>query len=390
MIVFKNPFLIYIVAFVTVLLLCKLEWSTLFPPISNELYLFLIITFFISFYFAALLQRTRRINYKEIIPLQRGSLIMVLIFLGYVIEFIYYGGIPVFTYLSGSSLKFIHFGGIPTFHVLLISFNLFYSVYLFHVFISTRKIQNILYYLLSILPPFLIFNRGMFINIFIGSCFVFMQSRKNISFKQLSLTIVALLVVLYIFGLSGNYRVSHNRSSEAVLKFYEATPQFKESIVPNVYLWSYMYFAAPIGNVQNYIQNYEPKYSFRNFILKNIIPDFVAKRIIKVFDIKMTEPPIISPTFNVGSMYFRAYYDYGWLGMTIVFFFQCFLIFITMFLLPKRSSFSVTGIAVLSTIVFLNTFANIMIFSGISFQLFWIIIFGQFEKYRFKFNSLSK
>src|SRR5690606_10176822 len=123
---------------------------------------------------------------------------LIFLWVGYTIEFIYFGEIPILSLINGiEGVDYKDFG-IQSFHVLLISFNSFLIVYLFHCYLSTKRRRIFVYYLIALLPAILVVNRGMFLIGILSSFIVFLMSRKRfLTFKQFVFTTSILLVILY-------------------------------------------------------------------------------------------------------------------------------------------------------------------------------------------------
>ena len=385
-----NPFFVYILGFSIPLLVYQLGWSNIFPKISFGLVLFLLLTSLYSFLVGCFVYNKKFIVYRDISYDKNISIIAVLIFTGFFLEFMYVGHIPLLTILSGKEYDYTTFG-IKSFHVFLVTFNSFYSVYIFHVFLSTMRKRYIAICILMLIMPLLIGSRGMFL-LNLSSClFVYLLSIRKLYFKFVVVLVLLALPLLYLFGIAGNVRSMHQAgrtesitSSDIILKIGDAKGSFRESIIPKEYFWAYLYISSPLANLQKTIANSDSVdltfgrlLSFINF---EILPDFVSKRISKFLEVKKMEINQITPALTVGTVYAGSYVYLNWLGLVLMFSYTMFASFIYIILLKKDSTFFITGIAILNTLVLFNMFYNMFSFSGMSFQLVYPLVFSFFRK----------
>lgn len=387
----KNPFYIYIISFLLVFAIYGLGWSDLYPNLSFSIIFFFVITFIIFFFLGYMFDKLRVLHYMKLSMEKIGSKpLNFLLFLwgGYIIEFIYFGEIPLLNLIKGiEGVNYKEFG-IKSLHVLLISFNSFLIVYLFHCYISTKKSRILVYYLLSILPAILVVNRGMFLIGMLSSLFVFLMSRKRfLTIKQLLFTTTVLLVILYFFGVLGNLR-SAAGDPLYIPKESMASDTFMESSIPKEYYWTYLYGASPLANFQyNVNSTKEVDFNLFDLVLFELTPDVISKRIAYTFDRQPPDPYKIREWLTVGTVYSRAYSFAKWLGPILIFIYTTFVIIITIGLVPKRNSYHVSTVAILSTLIFMNTFSNMFIFSGLILQLGYCILFSFIGNKKFVFKT---
>lgn len=384
---FKNPFYIYILSFLLVFALYGLGWSNLYPNLGFGIIFFFLVTFIIFFFLGYLVDKLRVLDYMNLSMEKIGRKpvnFLMFLWIGYVIEFIYFGEVPLLSLINGvDGVNYKEFG-IKSFHVLLISFNSFLIVYLFHCYISTKRKKILFYYLLSILPAILVVNRGMFLIGILSSFIVFLMSRKRfLTIKQLIFTVTVLLVILYFFGVLGNLR-SAAGDPTYIPKESMATDVFMESSIPKEYYWTYLYGASPLANFQyNINTTKEVDYNILDLVLFELVPDVISKRVAYIFDRQPPEPNKVREWLTVGTVYSRAYSFAKWLGPILIFFYTTFVIIITIGLVPKSNSYHVSSVAILSTLIFMNTFSNMFVFSGLILQLGYCILFSFIDNKKF-------
>lgn len=365
-----NPFYLYIYAFGFVLALYSLHWSILLPDLSMGLMFFLILTFILSLIYGWHIQKCRKSFFSNPLNVSINCRAKVkLLLLLYVIEFLYSKRLPLLEILSDSD-TFVHFGGIPTVHVLLVTYTVFFDTFLFHRLICNFNRKLLCdFFIISLLPPILMINRGMLFTIFFACLFVYLFSLKSLKRKILVYCVVSLSFALYIFTIIGSARINDDENSTVFTAFTQPSDNFKSLGISNMFLWPYMYIVSPIGNLQNCINEYQPQGSFYAFFWECVCPDFISKHF---YESQSDSPPLISPTFNVSTMYTSAYVQLGYLGMGILFIIQTFFLYIIFLAFSNKTNPYYTATVCLAcSVVVLNTFANMWTFSAISFPIIW-------------------
>ena len=379
----RNPFYVYIISFLLVFLVYSLRWSHLYPPLSFGMYLFLTGTFLIAALFGYVFQKNNYIGFKKLGNNLdfRVFIFVLIIWIGHAIEFIYFKQIPLLKLLSGENVIDYRDFGIKSFHVFLISFNSFAIVYVFHYYVSTRRRKILFYYIITLIPSLLIINRGMFLIGIISSLFVYLFSlNKFLKFRQIIVMSISVLVILYLFGYIGNLR-SADGDPNYLAKESKATNKFMASKIPKEYYWTYLYAASPLANFQNNInKTRDVNYNFFDLIIFETFPDVLSKRIAVVLNREKLGHHQIVSWLTVGSVYSKSYSYAKWFGPVIIFFYLIWVIILSIGLVPKKSSYHITVVAILLTMVFMNTFDNMLVFSGMILQLVYPVTLAFFEK----------
>jgi oligosaccharide repeat unit polymerase len=382
-----NPYIVYSVAFMLVMLLYPLHWSLLYPDLSFSLICFLSITIVFYLIVGLVFHKANYFSYRDISFSDKNIWIWTaVILISYVIEFAYMHVVPIIAISTGADYEYTSFG-VPTFHVVVVTFNSFWAVFIFHNYTSTKRRALLVPYILCLIPSILIFNRGMFLLIIASTLFVVLMSAKKLG-KLLFKISVLLLIILFLFGILGNIRVTGGFSAnDAILGLGHASKQFSKAPVPNEFFWAYLYTTSSLANLQETVNvHHNLGFSMGKvalFINSEIFPDFISKRNANLF--RHIEPiDQISETFTVGTVYARSYAYFGWWGMAVMFLYIITFNMVVIFTLVKQSIFFVTGIAILNCIMLFNIFDNMFTFSGLVLQLTYPILFSAFSKVRFR------
>lgn len=382
-----NPYIIYAIGFVIAMALYTLKWSELYPSLSFWLVLFVIATAFLSILIGLLLHKKNYISYNAVFfsPFKLW-LVTLLIIVGILFECAYLHTIPIKAILSNQKdYKYQDFG-IPTFHVFLVTFNSFWATFVFHNFISQKKKHLLLCYIFCLIPAIIIFSRSMIMLNLTSAFFIVFMSSKHIA-KLMMKAVVIVLLLLFVFGLAGNLRESHGSSlNDVFLSLGKATPSFRQSDIPKEFFWSYIYISSPLANLQQTINIHDGSgftwQKFGTYANKSFLPDFISKRI-TIFTQPDEKINKILFAFTVGSTYAICYAYIGWWGMILMFLYMMVFNMAVILLVPKRSMFFVTGISILNCIMLFSLFDNMIAYSGTSFQLFYVIVFGLLGKINF-------
>lgn len=379
-----NPFIIYSLSWLLVLLIYNLNWSYLLPQLSFELKAFLWLSILLSFITGVLFHYKKVFSYKVISKtpnLPKIKKILFLIWSLLIIEFIFAGGIPILGYITGErNISYTDFG-LPIIHVLVInSFELLF-IYLCYCYYSTTdkviKKKIALYIFLSVLPYILIFNRMGLMTCFLAYMLLFILSKKSL-WKILIKITLSSTICIYLFGIAGDLRLDTATAKNIILELGEATPEFKNSSIPKELFWGYLYISSPLANCQ-YTINQKKNFNFESnsilgFCLFELTPEIISKRLAETYSIKREEAILINSTFNVSSVYAQSYNYLGWYGMIFMYFFMYIFIFISMLLIPKESPYHLCGIIVIDIIIIFNIFSNMFVFMGVVPQVLFTII----------------
>lgn len=386
-----NPFSIFFVLIFGLLIVYNFGWSELCPPLTLGMWLFFLVLLVSLFFLSKIYDRNFSIEkfddkkFSVSKGLWSGIGLMAML-----AEFVYERTIPLITILFlDSDYNYVDFEGIPVFHVFAVTFTSFWGLYLWDSFIKTKKWTDLALSLLFVSYPIMLFNRGGLILNFCSMFFIFLLRIKEIklSFKLVAQFIIVVSFLLYAFGLFGNIRSAHLEpigndptNSTYIMNTGQATEEFKQSIVPKPFFWTYIYMATPIANLQNMIEKMRPTNDIQLFVTENIVPDFLGKRLSKAIPREVPEDEQVHSAFNVSTLFAPAYKLQGYIGIVLVFLCYVGLIFFYTTLMKNMHTTKIVGLSILYTITIFNLFSNMMVFSGLSLQLIYPIIFWIYKK----------
>jgi hypothetical protein len=383
-----NPYFVYFSSFLISTLVSLLSWSSLYPETSPDLLLFLSITYVLALTFGIFFKKKYSTYPKKISFNTQSAKILFLIYFFWALEFAYGGGVPpIILAMQGIHYELADFG-IPVFHPFLYTFSSFFSTYLFHSYLSSKSKQNLQLYILSFLPFILLFGRGALLINVCSSLFLYINLNFKIDLSK-GFTIIKIFFVstffilstFFVFGLAGNIRtaaVYEREDYNIILDIGKATTDFRNSIIPKEFFWSYLYIASPIGNLQQNVITSKvsnlTSNEFFQFISNEIMPDFISKRLNEVFAFPKKIPILAADELNVSTVYTNSFLYLSWIGLFLMALFLLLFPIAYISRLGKNNPLYLTGLSTLNTLYLFLMFDNMFAFSGLSFQLLYPLI----------------
>ncbi len=383
-----NPFFAMLISFGAAILIYLLGWSELYPPLSFHLCAFLLITGIVYFIVGRRVRQSEIITFRPLAKSERAPVfVTVFIYALWALEFLYEGGIPLLKIILKQPYNYRLFG-IPSLHVFVVTFSSFYTVYLFHLFLSHRSNRIFLLYIINLLAALLIYNRGMLFFNLASSLFIYLIFLKQIPLKKIVVVSVLMIPLLFLFGWLGSLRVSREAqepyNNENFMVTGKATLSFRQSVIPKEYFWAYIYISSPLANLQQNINDYPVAsitiQTLGEWFNSEVLPDFLSKRINRVFQLDQYVDKRIPGPFNVSTVYSRSYSYAGWAGMMLMALVVIAFPLIYIKLLPTSSDFFLSGWAILCTLYFFFAYDNNLRFTGLSFQLTYPVVLNWYLK----------
>ncbi len=374
----KNPLYIYVLGFSLSFLVYALDWSDIYPRLSFSMKLFFGITFVFFIFFGFIISKLKLIQttLSRTSPRFIRTCFIILISL-YLVEFLYEKDMPLLAKLTGrEGVGYMEFG-IPLLHGLLISFNSFLIAHSFATFMSTKNKKILWVYLMLYIPAILFLSRSILMLGLLTSLFIYLHFIGKLSWKNKLKIGILTIVGLYLFGVIGNLR----SGGEYIYTQSQATDEFMESSIPKEFYWTYLYAASPLANFQNTVnKSVIDKMDFGGFIFYENLPRIISKNLGGPLNITQKDLIRITPWLTVGTTYAKSFSYLGWYGPYLLFLSNLLIyLLVIVFLVSRKSSYHVTTISILSVIVLLNIFSNMLIVTGISFQLAYCVLFSLFE-----------
>ncbi|MDR3258859.1 MAG: oligosaccharide repeat unit polymerase [Fusobacteriaceae bacterium] len=376
-----NPFYFYAIIWILVLLLYKLEISKLYPKLSNDLIIFLLISLFL-YIIAGIVFKKKfkgKLIKNEIIKKRFLKIYILIIFL-WIINFIYVGAIPLFEILKKSNFSYKNFKGIKTIYVFLVTYTNYLSIYSFYNYLLCKRKINLIFSIIGVFIYLLVYSRSGILFLLMNYFIIFLILNKKIK----NYIIIGIIggITLYSFGILGNIRHYYKWNDTSMIKKISKIEIYQNNFDP--FIWSYVYITSPLGNLQYNINYSRPSYNIKKFISENLLLDAINKRI---SDGK-TPVKLMVENLTVSTMYISSYLTLGMHGMYIISLlylsFNIIYIFIT-----KNSNIFLVGISLLCVLNIFSIFDNSYIFSGFSFSLIYPLA-NIFIKYIKKFSIKRK
>jgi len=265
-----NPFYLYCIAFSVALLVYSFGWSKIFPELSKSLILFLIVTFvlFLPAGYVLMKKKEEFIN-PNALNLSWNDIIFTIIILLGSINILLMGYLP----LIDRSHNYREFG-MPVIDPIFNTLSIFFSVFLLHSFLDTKKKRFLIYFIIILAIQVIIFRRSTIIWILTSSSFLFLMYRKRISLLVLIAGIICLPLFSFLFGIYGNAR--SNLTKTFVLNDLGASDVFKNSGISYNHYATYLYVSSPLANLQENIDRRDVKLNdgdLKRFLFYCIIPE---------------------------------------------------------------------------------------------------------------------
>lgn len=382
---FKNPFYLAAVPIILGFVLYSFHWGTVLQSLSNEV--FLLFTLFIlamllcGFLFSKITNNKNEMY--ESIQISEPNYVIsitIVVFLTF-LEGAYFRGFPIMGTISYSTF------GIPVIHPIILTFNSYILVSVFYSFGINISKNNNFKYIIKVLvlsiPYILEINRGMLIMTLIAGMATFLvTSNIKIKLKIWIRLFIASIISLYLFGLSGNYRVNifskgtdRFLNTQYILSLGGASTLNANHLFEPFY-WGYVYLTSSLANLNSTISLLSVNnntVSFIRFMSVQFLPDFISKRFYPtLLDMSATR---VNSQFTTGTVFNSAYYLYGWAGIIITFIYIVILPFCLHLILRNGPSrYYVIGFSFLSSMYLFLFFSSMLSFTGLSLPIAYAVI----------------
>ncbi|MBS1543770.1 MAG: hypothetical protein JST14_09070 [Bacteroidetes bacterium] len=391
-----NPFFGYAVACALTLILYSLHWSGRYPPLSASLGIFLGATILIHLLTGQLWKRSFSFPSSPRFPAINHFRVTAVIYALWTLDFIYEGGVPLIKILLHQPYNYRLFG-FPTVHVFTVTFASCYTVFLFYQFLVTKKGYLLLLWTANLMAAVLIYSRAMLVFNLVSCAFVWLGVGPYRKSLLIPAAIIALSILLYLFGVLGNLRVSREAgkayTNDLFLEVGKATPEFAATGIPKEYFWSYVYLTSPIANLQSNLNHPKPLpisgVASGQMVINEFLFDFISKRVNRYTGHTPLEGYTIGPPFNVSTVYSGSFTYQQWPGMIAMALFLVALPWLYLKCTVRHSVFSTVGISILCTIYCFLLYDNTIRFTGLAFQLVYPVLAGWIDRGKLKLLVLK-
>lgn len=318
----KNPILLFVLIWLFVLYIYSKGYSLILTSLSTEtfIYVLLVCLFFIlSYYFTIAFFYKKTVialnnvyyqNNKIHKRLYRVFLVWAILTL---VEIQYFKGLPLLSIFGfgGNSSVYTEWG-IPSLHGFLNSMIILLSNYFFYFFIKKREKKYLYFFLLCVCWPILLVTRQMLMSMIIQAVFIYILI-NNIKVKSILYYLLFTFLVVFIFGLVGDFR----SGSSAFIELVQPSDDYP-SWLPSGFLWVYVYMVSPLSNVNFNIHKY-PNFNFDlTPLISPLFPSFIREKYFSLNN--QFNFQLVNDSLNVSTMFPTYLASFGYFGSLIFYF----------------------------------------------------------------------
>lgn len=366
-IIFLYPLNVFLI--ICFSLFCSLlNLSYFYDPISLFSFILVLSIAFLYVLKHLLIKKIVNYSYIDCGSSNKYKKYLIISVVGFFLEFSIYG-IPAFSQ-SGRD----DFIGIPVAHVIFYSFILV-SVLYANLYSSIRSLVICLI-VASIISSLLLSRQLLMVCFVMTMISIFI--RYNVNYKKFFRLFLSLLIVIYLFGLLGNYRqeLSGDFFEGYIVSIGGANESGEK--LGSVFYWTWLYISSPVYNLIYNINNYYDfgvnceSFVFYTSCVENYISSvLVPNTFVKYIGLPDFKIDLIMEHLNVGTAFSKSARIFGILGV----FFQVMLqgIFFYLGWLLTPSKLKTAFIVYFSTLSFFMVFDNLFTHGEFFFVL--VIIF---------------
>lgn len=379
-----NPFYLYTASLIIVLIFFSLRWSNYFQELNSAYYAFAAITAIFNLIIGIILRKYLKFRPFSGKPI-KVKIIFIIFSLGYLLDFIYSGYIPIVSAITNSAVHYKDINHLPAIYPILIALNVFFAIYYMYIYISLKE-KKYLYISLLLLSYFaVLMGRGILVMTVVAIVFMYLSSLNKEVFKKSIFKLVVIIgIFAVVFGLLGNVRpitvekYKHLSAIELLMYLGNATEEFKDSSIPKILFPLYLYIASPAANLSNTFEHANKHNNdFTEFFVYNFIPQSIQKRILPEYELDKSF--LVTDTFNVSTAWALPFVQFNIAGI-IFFEVTLLLIFIVMFAIIYNSNYKVIFLSLFTSFMLLSQFDNILIFDNIMIPMVLCSIFALKDK----------
>jgi len=382
-----NPYLVFFLSFLLSYLSTFLGWSDLFYKLNFVTHVIYISVCALFLVLGIVTYRSfkNNISFNNVDISTGENLVFACITLFFIAECLFSGYIPLFLsdYSEILEAKF----GIPLLHGLFVSFLSYKSIFYYQSYLSGNGIRAIIYLFAVNLIILFLMRRGLLVFNALACMFMYivhsLDSGEHTRYVSIKL-VGASMITLVLFGLVGNLRIA-DETGDYILKVGKASQKFLDSGIPKVFFFGYMYLSSPVNifdaNVFEYYQD-----SSNYFVVKNILPDFIAKRFLPAEDVRLDLVEVAG--FNAGGFFIGPYLHSRISGIVFILIYYLFISILVRKMVFRKKKRSAMALCLFLAITTLLTFSNLLNKGGYILPLFMAMSFTDLKK-RFGVNCMA-
>jgi oligosaccharide repeat unit polymerase len=361
-----NPFHLYCISFLVIILLYQLNWCLLYPPLSVSLIIFFCLSF-ILFFLIGIRFKVKLDTVGDSFPTELfNNLMFITICFLWIANVGLMGYIPIFDRTHDYKEYGISVID-PLFNTLSIYLASSYS----YTYLRTRRKKMLVLVSIIIVLQLLLLRRASIAWILTSISFTSVIIYKKISIRSLLIIVILIPVFSFLFGFLGNFR--SNFKKDEIFTNLGASTWYKNSNLSHNHYMTYIYLTSPLANLQKNINNVDRlagKGEYVDFVEYCILPNSVILRLERNNLITPPQIQLVYPYLIVGTLFMTATATLGWVGLLIMMLLLLIFIYFSLYISKKSIEFHIPTVSLLLTTVSLSFFTNFLNRSDIILILF--------------------
>lgn len=372
---FSNPAILFMTIWSITMLLYSMQLSLLLRELSFEMIAYIFLTFVAAIIGSVFMSKIKKKpvivnvenhNYSDDLIKNRIVYFFFGIFIVVsLVELLHFGSFPIFMASSENTHMYLEFSSyLGLMHTLAGKASMLaVTLIFFFLYLKTKKKIYLFLYAMVIIWSILIIARSNIITIALQSIFL----SSILGYKIFTVRrIIAILVLIYLFGLLGNIRVGEGGQNMDIYKASLNYPDF----LPDGFIMTYVYIVSALNNVNYnlphyYKANFEPSQLFWNYI-----PGVFKEE----FDIKKDYAfQLVVDTFNTDTYMNDFLVAFGYYGSLIVLV-LLFILYQFIYLKSKDSLKWKMILAVALSNIVLSVFSDSLTAPLFFFEIFYIYL----------------
>jgi oligosaccharide repeat unit polymerase len=368
-----QPFFIFCMVWLIVILLFNLRLSNLLTGEISEAYKFFFIAsgFFLMGYIWPFILY-KKINFSSAIFKPHNEKYEELLFKYFhfwiaisIIEIIYSGGIPIVWLFTGSGKTYAEFG-IPSIHGLMNALELVLGLISYYFYRLTKKKKFLLLTITFVVWNLCIITRQVIVVLLLEIFFIYYYLAKNKWRLSINLIISFILFVVF-FGIVGDLRTG----ADNFVQLAQPSDNWIDWL-PSGFLWVYIYVTTPLNNL---LYNFTTPIINYQFLFPNTLSllfPSVIRNILYPADSTSITGDLVTQAFNVSSAFVAPYQDMGYYGICL---FSLFAGTFTNVVWWRNGIVRIFFRAIIVQILILSIFFNHFFYLPVVFQFIWVLVF---------------